>query len=92
MALRDEPAPVLPLPMFPLGTVLFPHMPLPLHVFEMRYRQLTRDCLRSGLSDRLRYGVVARVNLSSAGDQPSAIRFYLFVPDVVYDVATGGPS
>lgn len=48
MALRDEPAPVLPLPMFPLGTVLFPHMPLPLHVFEMRYRQLTRDCLRSG--------------------------------------------
>ena len=51
-----------------------------------------RDCLRSGLSDRLRYGVVARVNLSSAGDQPSAIRFYLFVPDVVYDVATGGPS
>ncbi len=51
-----------------------------------------RDCLRSGLSDRLRYGVVARVNLSSGGDQRSAIRFYLFVPDVVYDMATGGPS
>ena len=25
------------LPMFPLGTVLFPHMPLPLRVFEERY-------------------------------------------------------
>jgi Lon protease-like protein len=35
----------LPLPMFPLGTVLFPHMGLPLHVFESRYRALMRDCL-----------------------------------------------
>ena len=33
------------LPMFPLGTVLFPHMILPLHVFEERYRVLTRHCL-----------------------------------------------
>lgn len=31
--------------MFPLGSVLFPHMPLPLHVFEDRYRALVRDCL-----------------------------------------------
>ncbi|HWC36988.1 MAG TPA: LON peptidase substrate-binding domain-containing protein, partial [Acidimicrobiales bacterium] len=31
--------------MFPLGTVLFPHMGLPLHVFESRYRTLMRDCL-----------------------------------------------
>jgi uncharacterized protein len=33
------------LPMFPLGTVLFPSIFLPLHVFEPRYRQLTRDVL-----------------------------------------------
>jgi uncharacterized protein len=33
------------LPMFPLGTVLFPHMVLPLHVFEPRYRALLRDVL-----------------------------------------------
>jgi Lon protease-like protein len=32
-------------PMFPLGTVLFPSLPLPLHVFEPRYRALVRDCL-----------------------------------------------
>jgi Lon protease-like protein len=31
--------------MFPLGTVLLPGMPLPLHVFEPRYRQLVHDCL-----------------------------------------------
>lgn len=32
-------------PMFPLGTVVFPHVAVPLRVFEPRYRQLTRDCL-----------------------------------------------
>jgi len=32
-------------PMFPLGTVLFPHALLPLHVFEPRYRALTQRCL-----------------------------------------------
>lgn len=31
--------------MFPLGTVLFPSMILPLHIFEERYRALMRHCL-----------------------------------------------
>jgi Lon protease-like protein len=31
--------------MFPLSTVLFPGAPLPLHVFEPRYRALLADCL-----------------------------------------------
>lgn len=31
--------------MFPLSTVLFPHAPLPLHVFEPRYRALTAEVL-----------------------------------------------
>lgn len=38
----------VPLPMFPLNTVLFPHAVLPLHVFEPRYRALVRDVLRTG--------------------------------------------
>jgi uncharacterized protein len=33
------------MPMFPLGTVLFPHALLPLHVFEPRYRLMTRRVL-----------------------------------------------
>jgi len=33
------------LPLFPLGTVLFPGLVLPLHIFEERYRQLVRDLL-----------------------------------------------
>lgn len=32
-------------PMFPLGSVLFPGVVLPLHVFEPRYRALMRDVL-----------------------------------------------
>jgi Lon protease-like protein len=32
-------------PMFPLGSVLFPGAMLPLHVFEPRYRALTEACL-----------------------------------------------
>ena len=31
--------------MFPLGTVLFPSVFLPLHIFEPRYRQLARHCV-----------------------------------------------
>ena len=33
------------MPMFPLGSVLFPHMPLPLRVFEPRYLALLADIL-----------------------------------------------
>ncbi len=36
------------LPLFPLHVVLFPHLPLPLHVFEERYRALTRDVVAQG--------------------------------------------
>jgi uncharacterized protein len=42
------------LPMFPLGTVLFPHQVLPLHVFEPRYRVLMHDVL----SGEREFGVV----------------------------------
>ena len=39
------PAAACRLPMFPLGSVLFPTLPLVLHVFEERYRALVRHCL-----------------------------------------------
>lgn len=44
-----------PLPLFLLRTVLFPHMPMSLHVFEDRYQEMMRDSLDSGSS----FGVVA---------------------------------
>ena len=37
-----------PLPLFPLGTVLFPGGLLPLKVFEARYLDLMSRCIRSG--------------------------------------------
>jgi Lon protease-like protein len=45
------------LPLFPLGTVLYPGLLLPLHIFEERYRQLVRDLLANGEAPR--FGVVA---------------------------------
>jgi Lon protease-like protein len=33
------------LPLFPLSVVLFPGNPLPLHIFEPRYRRMLADCL-----------------------------------------------
>ena len=45
------------LPLFPLGTVLFPGLLLPLHIFEERYRQLVHELL-DGPEPR-RFGVIA---------------------------------
>jgi Lon protease-like protein len=45
------------LPLFPLGTVLYPGLLLPLHVFEERYGQLVRDLL-AGPEPRT-FGVIA---------------------------------
>ena len=45
------------LPLFPLGTVLYPGLVLPLNIFEERYRQLVRDLL-DGPQPR-RFGVIA---------------------------------
>ncbi len=35
------------LPLFPLNVVLFPGMPLPLHIFEERYKQMIAHCIRT---------------------------------------------
>ena len=43
------------IPLFELNVVLFPHMPLPLHVFEERYRAMLRHCDEQGTG----FGVVA---------------------------------
>jgi len=34
------------IPLFPLNVVLLPGADLPLHIFEPRYRQMVRDCLK----------------------------------------------
>ncbi len=45
--------------MFPLGTVLFPGMPLTLHVFEARYRALVAACIKGAeRGEPAEFGVV----------------------------------
>ncbi|HEY2922144.1 MAG TPA: LON peptidase substrate-binding domain-containing protein, partial [Candidatus Binatia bacterium] len=43
----DKVRAVRELPLFPLPVVLFPGMPMPLHIFEPRYRQMLTD-IRAG--------------------------------------------
>lgn len=45
------------LPLFPLELVLFPGEPLPLHIFEPRYRELLTDCLAGDQ----RFGITASI-------------------------------
>ena len=53
---RDAPYPttLTELPLFPLGTVLFPGAMLPLQLFELRYLQMIGECERQGTG----FGVV----------------------------------
>ncbi|MCT2279208.1 LON peptidase substrate-binding domain-containing protein [Micromonospora chalcea] len=47
------------LPVFPLGTVLFPGLVLPLHIFEERYRALVRHLVALPEGAPREFGVVA---------------------------------
>ncbi len=62
---------IFELPMFPLGSVLFPSMILPLRIFEPRYQALVRRCLDG---DR-RFGVamIDRGSEVGGGDVRSMI-------------------
>lgn len=58
------------LPLFPLHVVLFPGRPLPLHVFEPRYRQMLSDCLEGDGT----FGVVAIRAGRETGDEAEIFR------------------
>ncbi|MGF0172251.1 LON peptidase substrate-binding domain-containing protein [Streptomyces sp. Marseille-Q5077] len=47
------------LPLFPLNSVLFPGLVLPLNVFEERYRAMMRDLLKTPEEEARRFAVVA---------------------------------
>jgi Lon protease-like protein len=42
------------IPLFPLEVVLFPSMPLPLHIFEPRYRIMIARCI----NEKIEFGVI----------------------------------
>jgi Lon protease-like protein len=47
------------MPLFPLSTVLFPGVPLPLHIFEERYRLLVRELIDLPPDHKREFGVIA---------------------------------
>lgn len=89
------------LPLFPLGhTVLFPGVPLPLHIFEERYRELVRTLVDRPETETRRFGVVAiRQGWEVGADAAEALhgvgcaaelRRVSRYPDGRYDVITVG--
>src|ERR1051325_7941059 len=58
---------VTELPLFPLPIVLFPGVPLPLHIFEPRYRQMLEDI---GQTNNL-FGLVYFDSSTSDRDVPT---------------------
>lgn len=56
------------LPCFPLRLVLFPHLPLPLHIFEERYRAMTRDLVADGSPYQGRFVIAAITSGTEVGE------------------------
>lgn len=88
---------VASLPLFPLSTVLMPGAPLPLHIFEPRYRQLTVDLVTGAVPGK-QFGVIA-VRDGFDGDE-TAVLYGVGctaelldvrrLPDGRYDIVTRG--
>lgn len=76
------------LPLFPLEVVLFPDGPLPLHIFEPRYRQMIGKAIEQGSE----FGVilVAKGKLSAAGCTAVVERVTKRYPDGRFDIDTKG--
>jgi Lon protease-like protein len=76
------------LPLFPLDLVLFPGTPLPLHIFEPRYREMIAECLDRKLS----FGVVRskEEGVAEIGCTAEIITVTNKYPDGSMDIVTEG--
>ena len=76
------------LPLFPLDLVLFPETPLPLHIFEPRYKEMIGECLR----EKRPFGML-RSNgqkIARAGCTAEIIDLLRTYPDGRMDILTMG--
>lgn len=76
------------IPLFPLDVVLFPGTPLPLHIFEPRYKEMIGECLAQ---DRT-FGIVRAVeqNLSEMGCTAEIVTVVKEYDDGRLDIITEG--
>src|SRR5882672_10252089 len=75
-------------PLFPLDLVLLPDTPLPLHIFEPRYKEMVGECLRA----REPFGVIRAagngiVRVGCTAEIVDVLRAY---PDGRMDILTMG--
>src|ERR1051326_2013458 len=76
------------LPLFPLQLVVFPRTPLPLHIFEERYKELVGDAIR----DETELGIVRhkRDGIVNAGCTVKVEKVSELYPDGRMDIMTRG--
>ena len=76
------------IPLFPLDVVLFPGTPLPLHIFEPRYKEMIGECL----AEHLTFGVVraAEQGLAEVGCTAEIITVVKEYSDGRLDLVTEG--
>ena len=76
------------LPLFPLDVVLFPGTPLPLHVFEPRYKELISECLEQ----KKTFGIVRaeEEGLADVGCTAEIVAVTKTYPDGRMDIVTAG--
>jgi Lon protease-like protein len=84
----DGPFAGMKIPLFPLDLVLFPGVPLPLHIFESRYREMIAECI----ANRTLFGVVRaeREGLDVIGCSAQVMRVLHSYPDGRSDILTQG--
>jgi len=76
------------LPLFPLEVVLLPGIPLPLHIFEPRYKEMIGECL----SKNAQFGVVRAIEegIAEIGCSAEIITVTKEYPDGRLDLITEG--
>ncbi len=76
------------LPLFPLEVVLFPGTPLPLHIFEPRYKEMIGECL----AQHRNFGVVRALeqSLADVGCTAEIVTIVKEYPDGRLDLVSEG--
>ncbi|HEV2341797.1 MAG TPA: LON peptidase substrate-binding domain-containing protein [Candidatus Acidoferrales bacterium] len=78
------------IPVFPLDVVLFPGIPLPLHIFEPRYKQMIRRCLL----EKLEFGMILaeKEKVATTGCTAAIVQVVKQYPDGQMDIIVRGVS
>ena len=76
------------IPLFPLDLVLLPGVPLPLHIFETRYKEMIKECL----DEKKHFGLIRMhdENMATIGCTAEIIQVLKAYPDGRSDILTEG--